>query len=126
MIYGPKGGQAWTPDGWGAIVVVERGLTFGYFAWYRPIVLRRAWDSVPNLEQLRGETQDARRQGIVIVEATISPGGCVSHAKVLRSVATDLDVAAVRAVTDWAFTPTLLDGVPVPVIMTVTVQFSLQ
>ena len=26
----------------------------------------------------------------------------------------------------WEFTPTLLNGVPVPVIMTVTVQFTLQ
>jgi protein TonB len=69
---------------------------------------------------------DARRQGIVILEAIISSSGCVIQAKVLRSVATDLDVAALRAVTGWAFTPTLVDGTPVPVIMTVTVQFTLQ
>jgi TonB family protein len=69
---------------------------------------------------------DARRQGIVIIESTIGPAGCVSQAKVLRSVATDLDIAALRAVTAWEFTPTLLNGAPVPVIMTVTVQFTLQ
>ena len=33
---------------------------------------------------------------------------------------------AMAAVSQWKFTPTLLDGVAVPVIMTVTVNFSLQ
>ena len=70
--------------------------------------------------------QQARRQGIVIIESTISPAGCVREATVLRSVGVDLDLAALRAVTGWQFTPTLLNGVPVPVIMTVTVQFTLQ
>ena len=70
--------------------------------------------------------QAERRQGIVIMESTITSHGCVGSAKILRSVATDLDVAALRAVTGWAFTPTLVDGTPVPVIMTVTVQFTLQ
>jgi protein TonB len=36
---------------------------------------------------------------------------------------TRLDLAALRAVSAWAYTPTLLDGEPVPVIMTVTVNF---
>jgi hypothetical protein len=35
------------------------------------------------------------------------------------------DQAALDAVRQWEFTPTLLNGVPVPIIMTVTVQFSL-
>jgi protein TonB len=37
-----------------------------------------------------------------------------------------LDQAALDAVRQWRFTPTLLNGVPVPVIMTVTVNFSLR
>jgi TonB family protein len=37
-----------------------------------------------------------------------------------------LDEAALEAVRKWAYTPTLLDGVPTPVIMTVTVRFRLQ
>ena len=36
------------------------------------------------------------------------------------------DQAALDAVKQWQFTPTLLNGVPVPVIMTVTVNFTLQ
>jgi protein TonB len=36
-----------------------------------------------------------------------------------------LDAAALEAVRQWEFTPTTLNGVPVPVIMTVTVNFAL-
>jgi protein TonB len=36
------------------------------------------------------------------------------------------DQAALDAVRQWIFTPTTLNGVPVPVLMTVTVQFQLQ
>jgi periplasmic protein TonB len=37
-----------------------------------------------------------------------------------------LAAAAVEAVRQWEYTPTLLEGVPVPVVMTVTVNFRLQ
>jgi len=43
---------------------------------------------------------------------------------VLRSISL-LDSAAVDAVRQWRFTPTLLNGQPVPVVMTVTVAFKL-
>ena len=68
--------------------------------------------------------QAARVQGIVILEATISEAGQVTNARILRSVPL-LDQAALDAVRQWQFTPTLLNGVPVPVIMTVTVNFTL-
>jgi TonB family protein len=67
----------------------------------------------------------ARVQGVVICEIVIDPSGLVSHAKILRSIAL-LDAAAVEAVRQWEFTPTHLNGMAVPVIMTVTVNFSLQ
>jgi TonB family protein len=67
-----------------------------------------------------------RIQGAVILEATIKSTGCVADVQVLRSVETPLDVAALRAVLGWRFEPTLLDGKPMPVIMTVTVNFTLQ
>jgi protein TonB len=69
--------------------------------------------------------QSARVQGVVIIEATIGPNGQVEEAKVLRSIPL-LDAAALDAVKQWQFTPTTLNGVPVPVIMTVTVNFTLQ
>jgi protein TonB len=69
--------------------------------------------------------QSARVQGLVIIEATIGTNGRVVDAKVLRSIPL-LDGAALDAVRQWEFTPTLLNGVPVPLVMTVSVQFSLQ
>jgi TonB family protein len=63
-------------------------------------------------------------QGIVILEATIGADGKVEDAKVIRSIPL-LDQAALDAVRQWEFTPTLLNGVPVPVVMALTVNFSL-
>jgi protein TonB len=68
--------------------------------------------------------QTAKVQGVVIIEAVIGKDGNVKDAKVLRSVAL-LDQAALDAVKQWKFTPTLLNNVPVEVIMTVTVNFTL-
>ena len=68
--------------------------------------------------------KQARVQGIVILECTIGPQGDVTDVKVLRSIPL-LDGAAVTAVRQWRYVPTLLNGVPVPVIMTVTVNFRL-
>lgn len=62
--------------------------------------------------------------GVVILEALIGDDGSVRDVTVLRSVAL-LDTAAVEAVRQWRFTPTLLNGTPVPVLMTVTVAFNL-
>ena len=69
--------------------------------------------------------QSARVQGVVILEATIGPDGRVQDVRVLRSIPL-LDAAAIEAVRQWQYTPTLLNGVPVPVIMTVTVNFTLR
>jgi TonB family protein len=67
----------------------------------------------------------ARVQGVVLIEATIGPNGSVQDAKVLRSIPL-LDEAALDAVRQWQFTPTIVNGVAVPVIMTTSVSFSLQ
>ena len=64
-------------------------------------------------------------QGIVIIEIIIGTDGSVNEAKVLRPVP-ELDRAAIDAVMQWKYTPTLLNGEPVKVIMTVTVTFTLQ
>jgi len=71
------------------------------------------------------DAQAARISGVVIVEATIDTEGHVGNAKILRTIP-QLDEAALAAVRQWEFTPTLLNGSPVPVIMTVTVNFTLQ
>ena len=66
--------------------------------------------------------QSAHVTGAVIVEATIGEDGKVIDAKILRSIPM-LDKAALDAVRQWEYTPTLLNGVPVPVVLTVTITF---
>ena len=66
-----------------------------------------------------------RTQGVVILETVIGRTGDVEDVRVLRSVPL-LDDAAITAVRQWRYSPTLLNEVPVPVVMTVTVNFTLQ
>jgi protein TonB len=67
----------------------------------------------------------ARIEGTVILEAVIGTDGTVREVRVLRP-APFLEAAAVEAVQQWLFTPTRLNGEPVPVVMTVTVTFTLR
>jgi protein TonB len=71
-----------------------------------------------------GIARSAHVSGVVVLEATIGADGTVREVKVLRSIPL-LDQAASDAVRQWRFTPTLLNGQPVPVLMTVTVSFQL-
>ena len=68
------------------------------------------------------EAQMARLSGTVVLEIRVGADGAVEEARVLRSIPL-LDRAALDAVRQWKYTPTLLNGVPVPVIMAVTVKF---
>ena len=67
----------------------------------------------------------ANVRGAVVLECVISPQGRVTAVKVVRGIPL-LDDAAIAAVKQWVFTPTLKDGVPVAVILPVTVEFRLQ
>jgi TonB family protein len=69
--------------------------------------------------------QTSRVAGVIVVEALIDEAGNVSMAKVLKSIPL-LDQAAIDAVLQWKYTPTLLNGAAVPVVMTVTINFTLQ
>jgi protein TonB len=64
-------------------------------------------------------------EGLVILEALIDEQGTVRDVRVIRSVPV-LDRAAMDAVRQWRFTPTLLTGEPVSVLMNVSVTFSLR
>lgn len=69
--------------------------------------------------------QSAHVEGIVILEAVIDERGRVTETRILRHVPL-LDDAAEAAVRQWVYSPTLLNGQPIPVVMTVTVQFKLE
>jgi len=64
--------------------------------------------------------------GVVVLEARIGPGGTVPEVRVVSAPHADLADAAVDAVRQWEFTPTLLNCVPVDVNMTVTVGFRVE
>ncbi|MES3005007.1 MAG: TonB family protein [Patescibacteria group bacterium] len=69
--------------------------------------------------------QSARVEGVVIIEAIIDRFGNVVNANILRGQAL-LNEAALSAVRQWKYEPHKLNGEPVPIIMTVTVTFSLK
>jgi TonB family protein len=64
-------------------------------------------------------------EGVVILEITIAEDGKVSDARVVSSVPA-LDQAAIDAVVQWVYEPTLLNGAPVEVLLIVTINFTLQ
>jgi TonB family protein len=67
--------------------------------------------------------REAGVSGVVIIEAQIGADGSIEEARVLRSIPL-LDEAALDAIKQWKFAPTLLNGKPVPIIMTMTVNFA--
>jgi TonB family protein len=70
--------------------------------------------------------RDAGREGIVPIEAIIGVDGTVTSVRILSAdVHPDFALAAADAVRQWRFTPTLLNGSPVEVVMTVSVTFTL-
>lgn len=68
--------------------------------------------------------RQTRAQGLVEIEIVIGPGGDVEQARVVRGVPL-LDKAALDAVRKWKYAPTMVNGVAVPVKMSVGVSFAL-
>jgi protein TonB len=71
------------------------------------------------------EAKAAGVSGVVIVEIRIGTEGTVVQARVSRSIPL-LDQAALDAIYEWEYEPTMLNGEPVEVLMTVTVNFTLE
>ena len=67
--------------------------------------------------------KSANISGAVTIEATIGVDGKVVDAKVINSIPM-LDQAALDAVRQWEYLPSMLNGQPVPVLVTVTVNFT--
>ena len=66
----------------------------------------------------------ARTSATLILEATVGTDGRVQEVRVLRGQPL-FDQSAVDAVKQWRYRPLLLNGVPVPFIVTVTLSFNL-
>ena len=83
-----------------------------------PVKLRDVRPAYPPIAQAANVT------GVVIMEVRIGTDGSVDEAHVIRSIPL-LDQAALDAVKQWKFVPTMMNGQAVPVIMTVTVNFAM-
>ena len=68
---------------------------------------------------------NAQVTGSVVLDAVIDAQGIVRSATVVRSVQM-LDAPAIQAVMGWKFQSPVVDGVAAPVVVSVTVTFSLQ
>ncbi len=65
-------------------------------------------------------------QGVVMLEGVISMQGEPLSLKVLNSPDPDLAKAALDAVKQWRYEPTLLNGEPIEVVSTIAVRFHLE
>ena len=70
-------------------------------------------------------TMRAGIQGTVEMEAVVDSDGTISDARVVRPLHADLDEAAIAAVKAWKFTPGLMNGKPVPVMIDIEMSFAL-
>jgi TonB family protein len=64
-------------------------------------------------------------QGAVVLSVTINEEGAPTNIQVKKSVRADLDESAITAVEQWRWKPYLLNGNPVAVDSTVTINYSL-
>jgi len=85
------------------------------------VVPRKVHDVPPVYPE---EAKAAGVSGVVILDAHIDIEGNVVDTAVLKSIPL-LDQAAQEAVLQWKYAPTLLNGEPVDVIITVTINFAL-
>jgi protein TonB len=69
--------------------------------------------------------KQARVGALIVLEATVDESGHVQEVRVLRSSPL-FDEAAVEAVKQWSYRPLLLNGVPTPFIVAVTLNFHFQ
>jgi periplasmic protein TonB len=86
-----------------------------------PVTPRKIVDVRPVYPEI---ARAARREGTVIMEAVLDPTGAVTQLRVVRSVPL-LDDAALDAVRQWKYTPSVYGGHPVSVLMTITIRFTL-
>jgi TonB family protein len=72
------------------------------------------------------DMQRKRVSGMVLMDAVIGSKGCVTAIRVKRGGELALNYAALRAVAEWRFTPTTVNGTPIPLQMPLTTTFNIQ
>jgi len=86
----------------------------------QPVLVHRVNPDYPEI------ARKSRIEGVVILEAVITKEGNVAKVRVLRGVYPVLDQSAVNAVQKWRYKPATLNGKPVKVYSTITVNFKLR
>jgi periplasmic protein TonB len=78
--------------------------------------------------QYTAEAMRAKVQGVVLLECVVLPDGSVGQVDVVRSLDATfgLDQEAIKAAKQWRFQPGTRLGEPVPVLVTIELQFTLR
>lgn len=87
-----------------------------------PVAPRKTVDVRPVYPEI---ARAARVEGTVVMEAVLDQSGRVTQLRVIRSIPL-LDQAAMDAVRQWRYTPSMYAGHPVSVLMTITINFQLR
>jgi TonB family protein len=69
---------------------------------------------------------DRRVQGSVVLEVVVTTTGVPSEIRVVRSLDAELDDEAIKAVRAWKFIPGQMSGTPVPVLVTIVLDFTIR
>jgi protein TonB len=117
---GGDGPGAGTGDGPGS----DRGFGHGP---YRPGVggVSNPIPIVTPEAEFSDEARRAKYQGAVMVSIIVDSRGIPQNPRIVRSLGMGLDEKALDAVRRYRFKPAIKDGQPVPVVMTVEVNFRL-
>lgn len=81
----------------------------------KPVVIKRV---LPKYPKTRADIS-----GLAIVEVWVRADGSVAHTKAIKTLPLGMSEAAAEAVRNWRFTPGKVNGTPVPVFLTVSVNF---
>ena len=86
----------------------------------QPVLIHKVNPEYPEI------ARKVRVKGLLVLEAIITQNGTVENVKVVRGVHPLLDQAGVNAVKQWRYKPATLNGKPVKVYSTITVNFVLK
>lgn len=71
------------------------------------------------------EAKKQKIQGTVVLDVTVDEQGKVVETKVIKSVDSSLEEAAIKAMKQWEYAPLIVDGKPKAFIVSVTFNFAL-
>ncbi|PYV83006.1 MAG: hypothetical protein DMG05_27055 [Acidobacteria bacterium] len=92
----------------------------------RHLFLRALRRQLSHLDLCQRRSQSAHIEGAVLLEAVIAKSGSVENLRLMsRGAHPFLVKAAMEAVKQWRYQPTLLNGEPIEVVTTITVDFRL-